>query len=62
MSRKILSYAALAAAICVAVPANAGEPEVENPDSTGFKFTDVKINPHGSVKDQNKSGTCWAFS
>lgn len=37
-------------------------PEVENPDSTGFKFTDVKINRHGSVKDQNKSGTCWAFS
>lgn len=39
-----------------------GAPEIVNPDSTGFKFTDVKINPHGSVKDQNKSGTCWAFS
>jgi len=36
--------------------------EPENPDSTGFKFTDVKINPHGPVYDQNKSGTCWAFS
>lgn len=33
-----------------------------NPDSTGFKFTDVKVNPTTSVKDQNKSGTCWAFS
>lgn len=32
------------------------------PDSTGFFFTDVKINPHTSVKDQNKSGTCWSFS
>lgn len=32
------------------------------PDSTGFKFTDVKILPTNSVKDQNKSGTCWAFS
>lgn len=25
-------------------------------------FTDVKINPHSAVQDQNKSGTCWAFS
>lgn len=32
------------------------------PDSTGFKFTDVKILPTTPVKDQNKSGTCWAFS
>lgn len=38
------------------------EPKIENPDSTGFKFTDVKVNPHGPVGDQNKSGTCWAFS
>ncbi len=37
-------------------------PKVEHPDSTGFKFTDVKVNKTGSVKDQNKSGTCWAFS
>ena len=32
------------------------------PDSAGFVFTDVKILPHTPVKDQNKSGTCWAFS
>lgn len=38
------------------------DPKIENPDSTGFKFTDVKIIPTTSVKDQNKSGTCWAFS
>ena len=42
--------------------APAAEPEVVNPDSTGFTFTDVKINKTGSVKDQNKSATCWAFS
>lgn len=36
--------------------------EPENPDSTGFTFTDIKINPTTPVKDQNKSGTCWAFS
>lgn len=31
-------------------------------DSVGFVFTDIKINPTTPVKDQNKSGTCWAFS
>lgn len=63
--KKLLSLALLA---CPAIAgatyfqAPAAEPEVVVPDSTGFKFTDVKINKHGSVKDQNKSGTCWAFS
>ncbi|MDE5791010.1 MAG: C1 family peptidase [Muribaculaceae bacterium] len=38
------------------------EPEIENPDSTGFKFTEVITIPTTPVKDQNKSGTCWAFS
>ena len=42
--------------------AGQADPKIEVPDSTGFKFTDVKINRTGSVKDQNKSGTCWAFS
>lgn len=51
-----------AAAFATGFIAPAAEPTIENPDSTGFKFTDVKINKHGSVKDQNKSGTCWAFS
>lgn len=28
----------------------------------GFQFTVVKENPITSTKDQNRSGTCWAFS
>lgn len=28
----------------------------------GFKFTTVKANPITSIKNQNQSGTCWAYS
>lgn len=38
------------------------EPKKAELDSAGFVFTDVKINPHSAVQDQNKSDTCWAFS
>ncbi len=38
------------------------EADVVNADSTGFKFTDVKLVKTTPVKDQNKSGTCWCFS
>ena len=31
-------------------------------NDTSFVFTDVKVNQTTSVKDQNKSGTCWSFS
>ncbi len=34
----------------------------EPADTVGFGFRDIKVIPHTSVKDQNKSGTCWCFS
>ncbi len=50
----------LPAAMMIAPGLHAAEPVVA--DSTGFKFTDVSLVPGTSVKDQNKSGTCWSFS
>lgn len=40
----------------------ADDDKVVNPDSTGFKFTDIINIKTTPVKDQNKSGTCWSFS
>lgn len=36
--------------------------EPVNPDSTGFKFTDLVIIPETPVKNQSNTGTCWSFS
>lgn len=63
----------LALGVCLAtLPGLAGaftlaEAGLDNPanesnDSTGFIFTDIKTIPTTSVKDQNKSGTCWCFA
>ena len=52
----------LVAGALVALCAVAEEPKVIIPDSTGFKFTDVKVIKTTPVKDQNKSGTCWCYS
>jgi len=34
----------------------------QNENEEGYKFTPVKEIPHTSVKDQNRSGTCWSYS
>lgn len=66
MKKQTLSLLAAVSALtasAVGMPAPASaDPEIVVPDSTGFKFTDVKVIPTTSVKDQNKSGTCWSFS
>lgn len=50
----------------LSISANAGlrsDSAASAPDTVaGFVFTDVVTVPTTSVKDQNKSGTCWCFS
>lgn len=54
-------YAVLSIAVATSLFTGNAQ-EVLSTDSTGFKFTDVKEVKQTSVKDQNKSGTCWCFS
>ena len=51
----LMAAAAITGASAQTAPAPADSVE-------GYVFTDVKIIPGTSVKDQNKSGTCWCFS
>ncbi|WP_303328226.1 aminopeptidase C [uncultured Muribaculum sp.] len=56
--RQIITIA-MAAAVSFSAMA---DDKVVVPDSTGFKFTDVKVLKTTPVRDQNQSGTCWCFS
>ena len=52
-----MKISALILAGLVAAPVFAQEPS-----DTSFVFTDIISLPTTSVKDQNKSGTCWCFA
>lgn len=53
---------ALILACAAAVPAVAQAPVDSVATDTTFVFTDIISLPTTSVKDQNKSGTCWCFA
>ena len=57
--KKIIALALLAV---VATGANAKSKKQPKVDPNKPVFTIVKENPITSVKDQNRSGTCWAYS
>ncbi|MDE6269380.1 MAG: aminopeptidase, partial [Muribaculaceae bacterium] len=51
-----------ALAIALSASAAMAEEEAKTDSIEGFTFTDEIVIPVTSVKDQNKSGTCWCFS
>ena len=53
--------AIIIATVCV-LPVVAQEPADSVAADTAFVFTDIVTIPTTSVKDQNKSGTCWCFA
>ncbi len=57
-------FAILLASAGVTAAAFAADPAADTvaPAEEKFVFTDVKVFPTTSVKDQNKSGTCWCFA
>lgn len=59
--KKLLAFAALA---CMTLNGHAAldTDTVPNDSVQGFRFTDLYTVRTTSVKDQNKSGTCWCFS
>lgn len=56
--KKFLAMCLLA---CMAAGANAQDKSATTGKNVPV-FTTVKANPITSIKDQNRSGTCWAYS
>lgn len=59
MQLKKLGILAIAAAFCL--PVSAQEAKQEKKDS-GYVFTNTKVLPITSIKDQHRAGTCWCYS
>ncbi len=57
--KKILTFALM---VMVAVSAGAAKKKVSAKEKNKPVFTTIKENPITSIKDQNRSGTCWDYS
>lgn len=60
MKQSLLSAALLLAGLPLGVAAQG--PQEPKPAQDTVKFTVIKENPITPIKDQNQSGTCWAYS
>lgn len=52
----------MAALMLLSTASFAQKKDKKSKENKGYEFTVVKENPATSVKDQNRSGTCWAYS
>ncbi|MDR1340548.1 MAG: aminopeptidase, partial [Prevotellaceae bacterium] len=59
---KVNLFAVAAVCMLFVCSLQAQNNEKSEPKKTEYEFTDVKVLPHTSVKNQASSGTCWSFS
>ena len=52
----------LALAVMMALSASAAKKKTSAKDANKPVFTTIKENPITTIKDQNRSGTCWDYS
>jgi len=60
--RKMKKYLFLVAIAMLGFSTTATAAKKKDKEKEGFKFTTIKENPITSVKNQNRSSTCWSFS